>query len=139
MSNVERLGIEPIPDRTEQPPHYGVPPAPPAPVPDYEAQRRAALIAQQSAAHAQSERRAALHARILAALNAIALIVSARLLLLLATCFAFVLALQAMRSQTNESIALLVVWAVLVVLPHCALDWSARKPPPSPPSYSGAR
>lgn len=70
-----------------------------------------------------------MNARVLSALHAIALIVSARLLLLLAVCFGFYLAVLAQASQTIPTIGVLVAWCVLTILPLVALDYTSRTAP----------
>ncbi len=140
--SVERINVEPVSRQVEQP-HYGVPPQPP---PEPQGQQpyvhayTQAQVAQIAAANKQVQHRAALNARVMALLNAVSLIVSARILLLLAVCFGFVLALQAEGSQTKESIAVLIAWSVLTVLPLVILDVLARSPMKTvQPEYGGAR
>lgn len=130
MSSVERIHVEP-----NERPHYGVPPQPPpAPPPQEEyahpftVQQVQAQAGQVLAARKQVEQRAAVNARVLAMLNAVSMIVAARILLLLSVCFGFVLALQAEAAQTRESIAVLIAWSVLTVLPLVVLDVLARQP-----------
>ena len=118
MSQVERLSIEPLYDRP--------PPANPSPTPGpaFNPAAIAAVQAQQA-----QQARVAVLARVLAVLQAVALIVSARLLLLLGVVFAFVLAMLAITAQTIPAIGVLVGWCLLIVGPLVWLDSSARKPP----------
>lgn len=60
------------------------------------------------------------------ALTAIAAVLAARLLLLLAVAFGFVLGLQAMGHQTWTSLAILCAWCALTILPLVYLDLKVR-------------
>lgn len=69
---------------------------------------------------------------ILANLRAIAMVLSARALLLLTLIGAFVLGLEAMSWQTAMGLYVLIGWCVLAVLPMVGLEVSGRlrRPPP---------
>lgn len=67
--------------------------------------------------------------RTLGVLHAIALLLAARFLLALSLTGAFVLALIAIRAQTNPALEVLIAYAVLVVLP---MVWLAVRERPRP-------
>jgi hypothetical protein len=133
MSSVERIRVETV----GEPPNYGVPPSAPPQVQPTPPQAPALNPVFQAQLE-QVRRQSQINMRMVSILQAIAMIVSARLLLLLTTCFGFVLAIFATRQQTIESIAVLVAWAILIVLPLVVLDVLARQPRPAEP-YQGAR
>ena len=60
-------------------------------------------------------------------LMALATLISARFLLLLALAGGFCLAMMAMSRQTPLSVAVLVAYCLLVILPPALLEWSAKR------------
>jgi FtsH-binding integral membrane protein len=120
---VERLSVVEKPERqrqTESP--TSVDPFPLSPEPQ--------TTTETSNAPASGEQTLLLLSQTMAVLAAIAGLTSARLLLLLVVCGAFYLATIAANTQSNASIAVLVVYAVLIVLPLVWLDSTVRRRPP---------
>lgn len=127
---VERLSVEPVPDRPRRPPLKAVPAVePPSELPE-----PAAILFDPRPIHAEiqrlyaliNQRRARIPELLQASFTAIARVLAVRLQLLLSLIGAFVLAMGAMRSGELVGLAVVVAFAFLTVLPLVWLEYSGR-------------
>lgn len=118
-ATVERLGVEAVPSRPRRPvtPLHAVEPSPSPPPPAPEPPPPATVYVPQ---------RPSAHDLIVANLKTVAMLLSARALLLLSILGAFVLALGAMSWQSPMGLYVLIAWCCLTILPMAWLEFAGR-------------